>query len=266
MLPPLWRVWLRRWWYAGRMPGFGAATGYGDRVRQEVSRFSAEEVVHDLPPIFNYWSNTYLRALVEQFSYPEDFFARQIERKFAASGRPVSIVSIGSGNCDGEAAIAKLLLERGVGAFTITCLDMNDVMLERGRDCAESQGIAGHFRFVNADFNRWTPSETYDVVMANQSLHHVTNLAGLFDSIHQAIGDDGIFVTSDMMGRNGHMRWPEALSIVQEFWQELPAAYRYNRQLRRNEKPVRKLGLLAGRIRRNPRPGHPSARHRKVRL
>ena len=39
---------------------------------------------------------------------------------------------------------------------------------------------------------------------------------------------DGRFITSDMIGRNGHQRWPEALAIVQEFWRELPKAYRYN--------------------------------------
>ena len=33
-----------------------------------------------------------------------------------------------------------------------------------------------------------------------------------------------------MIGRNGHMRWPEALVIVNEYWEELPASYRYDRQ------------------------------------
>src|SRR5437763_9862673 len=33
-----------------------------------------------------------------------------------------------------------------------------------------------------------------------------------------------------MIGRNGHMRWPEALTIVNEYWEELPASYRYDRQ------------------------------------
>jgi hypothetical protein len=39
-----------------------------------------------------------------------------------------------------------------------------------------------------------------------------------------------------MIGRNGHLRWPEALTIVQEFWQELPDSHRYNHQLNRYEK------------------------------
>jgi hypothetical protein len=34
---------------------------------------------------------------------------------------------------------------------------------------------------------------------------------------------------------NGHLRWPEAYEIVQEYWQRLPASYRYNQQLKRHE-------------------------------
>lgn len=211
---------------------------YGERELQEVTRFTDEEIVNDLPAIFHYWSNSHLcpRLAPFGFSYPEDFFARQIQHQIEILGRPVKVISVGAGNCDSEIAVAKLLLERHEDGFHIECLDITSAMLERGRQLAHANDLARHFSFVNADFNQWTPSATYDVVLANQSLHHVTNLEGLFDAVHTAIGDQGIFVVSDMIGRNGHMRWPEALAIVQEFWKELPKHYRYNRQLRRQEK------------------------------
>jgi SAM-dependent methyltransferase len=63
----------------------------------------------------------------------------------------------------------------------------------------------------------------------------VLNLEGLFDEIKRALDPRGCFVVSDMIGRNGHQRWPEALAEVHRFWQELPAAYRYNRLLDRHE-------------------------------
>ena len=210
---------------------------YGTRVQQEIARFAEEEVVNNLPRIFDYWSNKYLRPQLESFgfSYPEDFFARQIERQIERLGRPVRVVSVGSGNCDCEAHVAELLLQRNVTSFTIDCLDITDAMLKRGAELVREKGIESHFRFLNADFNRWSPASGYDVVIANQSLHHVSDLESLFSAIHFAIGEEGIFITSDMVGRNGHMRWPEALDIVQEFWKELPERYRYNVQLRRHE-------------------------------
>jgi hypothetical protein len=39
-----------------------------------------------------------------------------------------------------------------------------------------------------------------------------------------------------MIGRNGHQRWPEALTFVNRFWRELPRQYTYNHALKRFEK------------------------------
>ena len=69
----------------------------------------------------------------------------------------------------------------------------------------------------------------YDAVIANQSLHHVVNLEGLFDQVKRSLRPGGQFLISDMIGRNGHQRWPEALAVIHEFWRELPPSYRFNR-------------------------------------
>src|SRR2546421_428065 len=57
----------------------------------------------------------------------------------------------------------------------------------------------------------------------------------LFDKIYQTLHPDGYFVTDDMIGRNGHMRWPEALTVFNALWKELPEKYKYNHQLKRLE-------------------------------
>src|SRR5262249_40329555 len=46
----------------------------------------------------------------------------------------------------------------------------------------------------------------------------------------------GIFVTSDMIGRNGHMRWPEARLFVDFFWPFMSLRQRNNVLLRRLER------------------------------
>jgi hypothetical protein len=35
-------------------------------------------------------------------------------------------------------------------------------------------------------------------------------LEHLFDAVSTALGEDGRFVIYDIIGRNGHLRWPEA--------------------------------------------------------
>lgn len=102
-------------------------------------------------------------------------------------------------------------------------------------DLASRDGISGLIEPCQGDFNAWFPLRDYDIVMANQSLHHVLKLENLFDSVRNSLKDDGRFVISDMIGRNGHMRWPEALEVVHEFWRQLPGGYRYNHQLQRYE-------------------------------
>jgi SAM-dependent methyltransferase len=215
-----------------------ADDAYRKRIDAEKAIFDDQIDVHALPEIFNYWSNTYLRPKLESFgfSHPDAFFAHFLERACAdAKGRRARFVSIGAGNCDTEVRVARMLVDRGMHDFTLECLELNPKMIERGIVLARENGVASQVLPMTGDFNFWKPTETYDAVMANQSLHHVSNLEGLFDAIRRSLAPNGRFITSDMIGRNGHQRWPEAATIVREFWRELPESYRYNVQLRRQE-------------------------------
>lgn len=245
-LPPGMRAQLGRLWHraGGRPPAPPASapaeparSDYERRAAQENSRFAVESEVHGLPPIFHYWSHRYLRPKFEAIGsgYPEDFHARGIEAVAGRVAGPLRAISLGAGNCDGEIRIAELLLGRGLRDFRIECLDLNPVMLERGRAAAAAAGLSAQVEPMAGDFNRWRPDGRYDVVIANQSLHHVVELEHLYDAVRDGLAPHGRFLVSDMIGRNGHQRWPEALALVREFWRELPDGYRYNVQLRRHE-------------------------------
>jgi len=221
--------------------GLGAASGTGGlryrlKLLIEQANFASIEQVHALPPIYHYWSDKHLRPKLRRLGYDsvDEFFFQSVKRAFAASPRPRRrCASLGSGNCDFEVTLARRLVDAGVGDFVIECLDVNRTMLERGALLAAEHGVAEQVRPLRTDFNSWVPDGPYDAVVANQALHHVVNLEGLFDAVAEALGPEGLFISSDMIGRNGHMRWPEALAIVNEFWRELPAAYRYDRMLAR---------------------------------
>lgn len=218
-------------------PGVDEAA-YAARLATEKNIYQDCLDVHNLPEIFHYWSNRYVRPKLEAFGFstPDEMF-----RKYAAEqcGRdPDSgkrIVSVGAGNCQVEIDLARHLRAAGWDDFTIDCLELNPAMLERGRSAAAKEGIAGRLNFLQADLNEWDAAQEYDVAMANQTLHHVVNLERLFGQIRRALKPGGRFLISDMIGRNGHQRWPEALGIVQEFWRRLPPTYRFNRQMGRYE-------------------------------
>ncbi len=234
---------LRRWLGRRDAPAAPCAADdadYAARIATETSIFADQVEVHDLPPIFHYWSNTWLRPQIEAFGFsnPDQFFALYLQRACADatdSTRTVHIASLGCGNCDTEVRVARLLVERDVRDFVIDCVDINPAMLERGRALAACAGVSAHIAASASDFNDWRPRRPYDAVLANQSLHHVVKLERLFAAIENALTPNGRFITSDMIGRNGHMRWPEAMRIVHEYWRELPDRYRWNVQLRRHE-------------------------------
>ncbi len=210
---------------------------YESRVASELERFKDDVDVHALPEIFHYWSNRYLLPMFEEFGIKgiDDFYIRYLFEAAERSHKPPRFISIGSGNGDLEVRVADGLRKRGLTEFTLECLELNPHMIARGQSDAAAAGLSQQVKFVAGDFNRWQPKERYAAVMANHSLHHVVNLEGLFDAIAASLEPEGVFVTSDMIGRNGHQRWPEALAEVQRFWAELPAGHRYNRLLSRDE-------------------------------
>jgi SAM-dependent methyltransferase len=216
-----------------------ANSNYDSRIAAEIANFEHDEVVHNLPEIFHYWSNKYLLPMIQPFGFihPDDFFIKQLANAMPSSANAhAHFISIGAGNCDTEVRVAQGLIAMGITNFTIECIELNPAMLARGRALATDTGLHAHVLPVQGDFNKWEPTKPYNAVMANQSLHHVLELEHLFNAILTAIKtSNGVLITSDMIGRNGHMRWPEALAIVEEYWLTLDDKYKNNRQLKRVE-------------------------------
>lgn len=211
--------------------------GYHERLAQEKRLFDEYVCVHDLPDIFHYWSNKYLKTFINGFGYEniDDFFVQEIARTPRREGRGLRIASVGCGDCAIEAGIATGLRRMGVADFRMVCLDISDAALQRGRGHVRAAGVEEHFEMVVHDFNQGLPDGVFDVVMANQSLHHVAELERLFADIGRQLSPGGCLLVSDMIGRNGHMRWPEAHALVDEVWKWMPEPYRFNRQLQREQ-------------------------------
>ena len=222
---------------------------YSARLNQERSVYHDCLDVHHLPPIFHYWSNRYVRPKLEAlgFSTPDEMFRKCAgERCLRGGSGPKRLVSVGAGNCELEIGLALHLRTIGCGDFVIDCLDLNSAMLERGRVAAIEAGAGDCLNFVEVDLNQWAAPREYDVVIANQTLHHFLNLENLFDQVKRSLKPGGAFIASDMIGRNGHQRWPEALDILQEFWRKLPPSYRFNRRFDRYEESFEDQDCSAG--------------------
>lgn len=211
---------------------------YNQKIDEEIRTYEKVANVHDLPSIYSYWSNKHLRPKFETlgFGNPNAFYLHYIHRvALEKPGRPCRILSVGAGNCDTEVHLAEALLQDGLRDFAFECLDLNSQMLARGQSLVREYNLSSHFGFIQADINDWSVEKSYDIIIANQSLHHFVELETLFEKTYLALADTGFFLTNDMIGRNGHMRWPEALELVQACWSLLDEKYKWNHQLQRLE-------------------------------
>ena len=210
---------------------------YENRIQKELETFSNNVDVHALPEIHQYWLTTYINPMIRELGAKShlDFYCNNIEASRPNKDDHHCVISLGAGDCAVELQIVEHLVRSGLTNLDFTCMDLNDSVLERGRAQAIEKGLDQYMSFEVANINEWQQTETYSSVIAHHSLHHFLELEQIYDRIKQALKPGGKFITIDMIGRNGHQRWPEALTLVEKYWHELPLSYRFNLQLNRME-------------------------------
>jgi SAM-dependent methyltransferase len=211
---------------------------YETRIRAQIAQYAKPEGLLKLPPIYDYWKAKHIRPRMSAVFGSSNvllLYADCAAKAFRQPGASRRIISLGPGECVHEISLIKKLLELGETDFVVEGLELSPVRSERAQANARKQGVEEFLLINESDLNRWTPARKYSAVIAKDTLHHVVELEHLFGSIHDALEDDGVFVTTDMIGRNGHMRWPEALEIIQQVWKFIPDRYKTNHQLKRVE-------------------------------
>ena len=206
---------------------------YESRIQKQIAQFQNLDTLKKLPPVYQYWTQKYIvPILTEVFGVRNavSLYATQFAQAIARQPRTRRILSIGAGDCQLEIAIAKHLRQREVEGFIIDCTDLSGLRLERGQDLARQEGVSDFLDFLEVDLNTWLTTRTYAGVIAHHTLHHIMELETLFARLLDRLDDQGVFVSIDMIGRNGHLRWPETLAWMNKIWAFLPDRYKFNHQ------------------------------------
>lgn len=209
------------------------------RLNQAARQYSEAIDIHgELPDSANYWIRKYLNAPLREMWGVEDvneFYAKCIAEIAAENpDKKIRIISLGCGDGQVELKTCQLLLKGGVRNVFFEGSDVADGAIRRAEISGSAAGLNDFLKFHVSTYDMLFNSHV-DVVIANQVLHHFTDLEGLFDTIKRSIASHGIFVSCDMIGRNGHMLWPEALAIMDSIWERLNDRQKYNHVLRRVE-------------------------------
>lgn len=213
---------------------------YATKLQAQIEQYREVKDIHDLPDIFHFWSNKHLRPRINHVMGVDsivDVYARPFAAALEANDGNRRLLSIGAGDCSVEMGVARRLLELGHRNFEFVCLEVSPFLLERAAAALTTDAAGPLVRLQQVDINCWTPQEQYAGIMANHSLHHFVDLERIFGSVHESLDRRGVFVTNDMIGRNGHMRWPEVLEFIDSIWAFMPQRYKFNRQLNRVDDP-----------------------------
>jgi len=209
---------------------------YERRVNEQIAQYRDKENMYaDLANIHSYAQKKYVSPKLLAICNAENhlqFYAKEMVRRLKQTGAN-RILSLGSGAGQVEIGIAQTMRKLGVDDFAFACVELSEPQITRARRNTEDQGISDRFEFIQADLNTWNASQNeYACVMCHHALHHVQDLEHLLTQIMTALHPDGAFITMDVIGRNGHMRWPETLAIVEHIWQFIPDEKKVQRVLK----------------------------------
>jgi SAM-dependent methyltransferase len=168
----------------------------------------------------------YTSRLMRRLALKNVDFRGYLARRLAAhANRPIRILSLASG--------AARIEEGFVDGFDparieLTLTDINPDLLARAK--VRLAGKA-QVRSEVMNLNRLElPCRQYDIIVCVSALHHVVELERVIGQSAAALVEDGEFWSvGEYVGRNGTRLYDNALAVANEYFSQLPAKYRVNR-------------------------------------
>jgi ubiquinone/menaquinone biosynthesis C-methylase UbiE len=130
------------------------------------------------------------------------------------------VLSLGCGYGGLELEIARSLKS----PYEITAVDLNPNILTKARARAETEKL--NIRFLPVDLNYVELKEnSFDVVMAWASLHHILNLEHIFHQIYKSLKSGGRLIIRDIIGKTQVLFWKENVEFAIDLLRKMPAKY-----------------------------------------
>lgn len=200
---------------------------YTERIKNEIKFYedlyadekAKENLTWETPPAWHEVEKHVTKLIKDKTGY--DGYVGYVVNVCNSKSRPIKILSLASGACGIEIAIAKHLNV----PFEFTCLDINSQILDLG--IRKATELKYNFHGLIQDINNLQlEPKSYDFILAYASLHHFINLDHIAKTTNLALFNDGEFITLDIPTRNGYRLWDETFEIIKLLWKILPEKYK----------------------------------------
>ncbi len=212
---------------------------YDRQIQAQIGQYADVQDMHAAAPAADWLNGRFLAGRLREVFGTDSIpaiLATSIANAVERCGIP-EVVSLGSGYGASEIEIVKWACDHGLAPFRITCLELSPLLVERSRETIRAEGLEHLLRVEVVDLNRPLPiNAPVAGFIALQSLHHLVELELLFEQISHWLDPEGVFVALDMIGRNGHMRWPETLAVVRQIWPHLPDRLKWDRMFQKADR------------------------------
>lgn len=133
------------------------------------------------------------------------------------------LLVIGCGSGWLERALAR---KEGIGA--ITACDFARDRVQAAEETARQEGL-GRIRYLVCNLEAEPlPEGPFDAIFANDVLHHITDLEGLYGRIHAALAPEGKLLFNEYVGPNRFQYDDARMELINRYFRLIPDHLRYN--------------------------------------
>lgn len=127
--------------------------------------------------------------------------------------------------CCGDGELERYFASRGVFSSCVAA-DISSEAIERAISSAKQMGISSvEYHCLDLNQHEWE-ADTYDVVIAQGGVHHISNLDHLFAQVQKCLKPAGVFLMHEYVGAS-RLRFPSRqVEVINALMHLIPARYR----------------------------------------
>jgi len=189
---------------------------YAQLVAEEIEEYSSTEITDRLllggihaNPVWDYW----FQFLERQW---QTHFAKEVV-DFANQQKAPKLLSLGCGHGGFELSIASQLNQ----PYEMIAVDLNPYIWDEAIRRAKDQSLHIEFKAIDLNFVTIEP-DSFDVIFAHASLHHILNLEHLMAQIYRGLKPHGRFIVLDMIGEVQTLFWEDNVNFARSLVEQFP--------------------------------------------